>query len=157
MSRDLDALFDECIDRMNGGESLDDCLASFPEHAAKLEPLLRAVCGIQDTCSIIPSASAKSAGRLQLDAALAGRKRELRRLQRKPRLPFGWPRAWAALAVVLVLSLLGFGLHLMVTPGEPPIVAHSNFRMLLSHEANAIGNFTSRHVTRTGIGLLRRG
>jgi hypothetical protein len=63
MGKDLDVLLDNCIDRINEGELLEECLASYPEQARELEPLLRAMFDIRDTCSTMPTASAKSVTR----------------------------------------------------------------------------------------------
>ncbi|GAI24108.1 unnamed protein product, partial [marine sediment metagenome] len=69
---------------------------------------------------------------------------------------FSWSRAWATVAIVLVLALIGFGLHWMLTP-EAPVVAQANFRVLLSDQENAIGDFESLEVTITSIRMLRGG
>jgi len=60
-------------------------------------------------------------------------------------------------SIVLVLALVGFGLHGMLTPGVAPVVAQDNFRLLLSDDENAIGDFESLEVTITSIGVLRGG
>ncbi len=41
-SRDFDSALDRCLDALITGESIESCLALFPEHAAELEPLLLA-------------------------------------------------------------------------------------------------------------------
>ena len=157
MSKELNVLLDTCIDRMNEGESLEVCLACYPAYAEELEPLLRAMYGIRDTCSTMPGATAKSAARQRLDAALVDSERGFRELRGRPRPLFGWTRAWATVTIVVVLALVGFGLHWMLTPGVAPAVAQGNFRLLLSDEENAIGDFTSLEVTITSIGVLRGG
>ena len=43
MIRTFDTILDECVDRVNRGESIEDCLAGYPEHAEELEPLLSAM------------------------------------------------------------------------------------------------------------------
>jgi len=157
MSKDLDVLLDKCIDRMNEGESLEECLASYPEHAQELEPLLRTMGDVRDTCSTMPRATAKSVVRRRLDAAQVNSDRGLQKRQRRPMPFFGWSRRWATVAIVLVAALVGFGLYWMLTPREAPVVAQANFRLLLSDEENAISDFDSLEVTITGIGMLRGG
>ncbi len=157
MSKDLNILLDKCIDRMNAGESLEECLTSYPEQAEELRPLLQATYNIRDACSPIPGATAKSAVRQRLDAALVNSERGLRKPQRRPTPFFGWARAWATVSIVLVLALIGFGLNWALTPGIAPVVAQDNFRLLLSDEENAIGDFESLEVTITSIGVLRGG
>ncbi|MFQ6121640.1 MAG: DUF4382 domain-containing protein [Dehalococcoidales bacterium] len=157
MNKDLNILLDKCIDRMNEGDSLEECLASYPEQAKDLEPLLRAIWDVRDACSPMPRATAKSAARQRLDAALVNSDRRLQERQRRTMPLFGWPRALATAAAVLVLVLMGFGLHWMLTPGVAPVVAQANFRLLLSDQENAIGDFESLEVTITSIGMLRAG
>ncbi len=163
MTKDLDALLDKCIDRMNEGESLEECLASYPEQAEELEPLLRAMCDTRDACSDMPRPTAKSAVRQRLDAALVNSERGLRKPQRRPMPLFGWARVWAAVAIVLVLAVISFGLNRILTPEvappgvAPPVIAQANFRLLLSDEENAIGDFESLEVAITSIGVLRGG
>jgi len=41
MAKNLEGILDECVDRINLGEKLEDCLVSYPEYVAELEPLLR--------------------------------------------------------------------------------------------------------------------
>jgi hypothetical protein len=164
MNKELDTLLDKCIDRMNEGESLEECLASYPEHARELEPLLRAMWDFRDTCSTMPRATARSVVRQRLDAALVNSETRVRKPQRRPIPLFGWSRAWAAVALALVLAVIGFGLNWMLAPqeappapGVAPVVAQPNFRLLLSDEENAIGDFKSLEVTITSIGMLRGG
>ncbi len=43
MTDNLDEILDECLDRISRGESLDACLADYPEYVGQLEPLLQAM------------------------------------------------------------------------------------------------------------------
>ncbi len=57
-----------------------------------------------------------------------------------------------------MLALIGFGLYgILTTEVAPPVLAQANFRLLLSDEENAIGDFESLEVTVTSIGMLRAG
>ena len=124
MSKNWDILLDKCIDRMNEGASLEDCLAEHPEHAEELEPLLRALCDARDTCSTMPGATAKSIVRRRLDAALVDSDWSAWRSQPRPSLLFGWARTKAALAIILVLALFSTGLFWALRPGEAPVLAN---------------------------------
>lgn len=124
MSKDWDILLDKCIDRMNEGASLEDCIAEHPEHAEELEPLLRALCDARDTCSTMPRATAKSVVRRRLDAALVDLDGSVQQSHWRPSLLFGWSRTKAALAVILVLALIGTGLFWALKPGVTPVIAH---------------------------------
>jgi hypothetical protein len=61
--KDFNQILDECIDRINQGENLESCLKSYPGIAKELEPLLRAMTGLQSTYSFTPSDDAKRAAR----------------------------------------------------------------------------------------------
>lgn len=124
MSKDWDILLDKCIDRMNEGASLEDCLAEHPEHAEELEPLLRALCDARDTCSTMPGATAKSVMRRRLDAVLVDSDGSVQKSYWRPSLLFGWSRTKAALAIVLVLALIGSGLFWALKPGVTSVLAH---------------------------------
>ena len=124
MSKDWDILLDKCIDRMNEGASLEDCIAEHPEHAEELEPLLRALCDARDTCSTMPRATAKSVIRRRLDAALVDADGNVQKSHRRPSLLFGWSRTKAALAIVLMLALIGTGLFWALKPEVTPALAH---------------------------------
>ena len=157
MSGDLDALLDECIDRINRGESIEECLAGYPEHAVELEPLLRAVLDIRDACSPIPSLAAKAEARRRLDAALAAQ-REVPKHRRALVPLFGRPRAQAFALVLSVLAIIGIVAWALIPPGGPgPVVAQANFRLLISDEANAIDDFESLEVTISSIWVHRAG
>jgi hypothetical protein len=155
MIRTFDEILDECVDRMNRGESLEDCLAGHPEQAQELEPLLRAMFDTRTACAFRPSSEAKMAARRRFNAALADvqRKRE----DRRPLVPrmLAWP-TWAAAAAALAVILIAyFG----VNPGQTPIVPgpqpdpEGTFAFLISDEVNAIGDFQSLEVTISKIGL----
>ena len=156
MSKSFDEIFDECVDRINHGEGLEECLASYPEYAEELEPALRTLLHVCGAYSFSPSSSAKMKAKRQFQAALG--KLEQERRERRPVSPklFGWSRAWVTVAAVLVLAVIGyFGLRPVLFPGEP--LSQGNFVFLISDEVNAIEDFTSLDVTITGIGLLQEG
>ena len=71
MNTQLIGLLEQCIDRINEGESVEVCLASYPEHAKELEPLLQVLCDARNACSTTPSTKAITATRQRLNAAIA--------------------------------------------------------------------------------------
>lgn len=112
----LDEALNDCLERMRRGESLDACLARYPQHAADLEPLLRVGQMLRAAPPAI-SAEAFSRGRTQLrDAALAAPsvpwERRLGRTLRGLALPLGL--AVAMLAMVLIAAAAWRS-----APGEP--------------------------------------
>ena len=70
MANNFDKILDECIDRINRGDSLEACLTDYPEYVEQLEPLLQAMLQTKKAYSFEPSASAKRAGRQHFNTAL---------------------------------------------------------------------------------------
>lgn len=119
MSENMDRILDECIDRLNGGASVEECLGLYPEYAEELEPLLRAISELHAESALVPSVSAKMSGRQQL---LQERAR-LAAESDKPRVfffqnLFTQPRLWAPAAAILIVILLGFGLSTIFMTGN---------------------------------------
>ena len=54
MADHLLTILDDCLALREAGASIDDCLALYPEHAAELAPLLRAVARLQATTTTAP-------------------------------------------------------------------------------------------------------
>jgi len=182
MTDDFEKILDNCIDRLNRGESLDSCLADYPVYAEQLIPLLQAMLTAQEAYSFVPSPDAKRANKGHFNAALEDlvRKREERKqwfawLQ-------GWSRVWVSVAVILIIAVIGyFGIKPALTPGEsvtqpdpgyvtpdlqpsptllvvfPQPSPEGNFAFLISDDVNAIGDFNSVIVSISKISLLKRG
>ena len=171
MSDNFDKTLDECINRINRGESLESCLADYPEYVEQLEPLLQAMLQTKEAYSFVPSANAKRIARQRFNAALESleRKREVR----QPLFPWlqGWSGVLSTAAVVVIIALIGyFGLRPMFfppgtipQPGPTPIIPspqpnpEGNFIFLISDDVNAIADFKSFNVTISKIGLLPSG
>lgn len=124
MSNDFDKILDECIDRINSGQSVEECLNLYPEFAVELEPSLRAISDFQSEVAFVPSETAKLKGRqqfLQERARLDAERHEsnVPFLQRF----FGQPKLWAPVAAALIVILLGFGFSSMFgsDDGDEPI------------------------------------
>jgi hypothetical protein len=156
MSKDFDLVIDECIDRMNSGESVEQCLARYPKYAAELGPMLLTLRDTGDICSTMPGAEARSKVKQQIESAAMTSNTSSHSSRRI--LPvFGWPKVRATVAVVFVLALVGFGLYWTVGRDVTPVIAQTNFRLLLSDDPNAIADFSSLKVTISRIGVLRGG
>ena len=165
MADELERILDECIDRIGRGESPEKCLGDYPEHAKKLEPLLRAMTQTKAAYSFVPSADAKRTARLRFYAALE-----------KQRQPSLWERViahrlvWATLASIMVVTMIGYVTlrSTVFSPGAPPAAelpivnipgpsAAGNFVFLVSDEVNAIADFSHLSVTIEKVGLLQGG
>ncbi len=109
---EFDLVLDECIDSMRRGHSVEQCLALHPEHAAQLEPLLRAAEATRTAYSFQPSETAMRRARAHLEKALL--ESSDRRRESTLRSVFGGllrPRpmpvaAIASLAVIALTALL---------------------------------------------------
>jgi len=144
MTDNLDKIVDECIDRINRGESVAACLTDYPEYSEELGPLLSAILETKTAYSFTPSAQAKNFHRQRFTAALVVSRE--RREKRQPIFPLilGWSKIWATAAAIIVIGLLGyFGLRPALMP--PVMIAQpnleGNFVFLVSDEVNAISDF----------------
>lgn len=108
MAKKLENIFNECLERILQGESVESCLESYPKEAAQLEPLLRTALGFSwRASSLQPRPEFKARARVRLEEAQVHAKQ-----QRQPYRPrfFAWQRSWAfALTVVLVILFAGAG------------------------------------------------
>ncbi len=171
MANNFDRILDECIDRINHGERLEACVADYPEYVDQLEPLLRSMLQTKEAYSFVPSASAKRVARQHFNTALD--RVERKHWEKQPLFTrvFARPMAWATVAAVLLIALIGYvGLRPVLFPGEPipqpgPVSVtpspqpspEGNFVFLISDDVNAIGDFESVNVAISKIGLLPDG
>ena len=157
--KDFDVVLDECVDRLNRGENIAACLADFPQHAAELEPLLKAMTGTKTAFSFTPSADAKRTARERFHAAMAKR-RETSFWQNLFAHRFALTAA-AAVIVVAFAAFLAFRTPVFQQPTPTITVAapnaEGNFAFLVSDEVNAISDFSDLKVTIEKVGLLQGG
>ena len=109
MKKRFDDTLDTCLDRvMAKGYTIEQCLESYPEQAAELEPLLRAaLSAVKASSPIEPRSEYKTIAKNRLLLALEAK--EKKKIERRTPL-WRWQRRWAvALAAVLVLILIGVG------------------------------------------------
>lgn len=144
MKDKLDKILDECIDRINRGESIETCLADYPQYREALGPLLSATLETKTAYSFTPSLRAKNFHRQRFNAALVALRE--RHERRQPLLPqiLGWSKVWAPVAAAIVITLVGyFGLRPALMP--PVMIAQpnpeGNFAFLVSDEVNAVSDF----------------
>ena len=71
MSKAIDEILAECLERMESGASLNSCLADFPEQAAELEPLLRMTEQMKHLTKAGPRPAFARSARLDLEAQLS--------------------------------------------------------------------------------------
>lgn len=160
MAEEFDIILDKCIDRINRGEKIEDCLADYPEYSRELEPLLKSMLITKNAYSFEPRAFAKERSWQQFSAAL----RESDRRQEKSWLTFPWifgkARAWAVVTAAMVIALVSYFVITQLTPPGvivPETNPEGNFAFLISDAPNAIDDFESLNLTISKIGLHQKG
>jgi len=114
--RELNNILDECLDRLLvKGETIEQCLASYPGRAGELAPLLQTAVMVSEVTTIQPRADFRARARYQMHT-------ELQTMGRKPkRSLFGWMPRWATvLAIVLAVMLAGSGTVAAASQGSMP-------------------------------------
>jgi hypothetical protein len=102
MKQDFNNILNECLERLLKGETIEQCLKSYPGQAAELEPLLKTALAAKRVSAIRPRAEFKARARYQFRSAL--------REAGKSRPAFSWFPRWATVATIaLVLLLVGSG------------------------------------------------
>ncbi len=102
---EFDNILDECLERVLKGETVEACLASYPEHGTELEPLLRTASDAKTAAAIKPRPEFRQRAALDYQAAI----REMP--ERKAGWPVFWQRRWVgALAGVIIVLLAGTGI-----------------------------------------------
>ncbi len=110
MAEKLENIFNECLDRVFQGESIESCLQRYPQEAAQLEPLLRTAFGFSwRTKAINPRPEFKARTRSQVRFYAANLHATQARQPQHTGL-FTWQRAWAvALTAIMLLVFTGVG------------------------------------------------
>ena len=117
-SEKFDQILDEVIDRIAQGESVDDCLQDYPEHAKELEPLLRVASRAYSDSDLEPRPEFKK-GLLAQTSILPNRKRPRAEPRRLPL--FSWQLRWVAATVaVLILLMVGASGTAAASSGSMP-------------------------------------
>ncbi len=104
-SKEFDNILDECLEQLLvKGETIEQCLQSYPEQAAELEPLLQTALAAGKAVDFQPRPEFRAKARYQFRAAL----REMEGGGRHSL--FGWFPRWAtSVAIVLVVLVAGSG------------------------------------------------
>lgn len=146
MNEDFDRILDECVDRINGGDTLADCLSDYPAYSEKLRPLLQSMHDVQKVYAFTPSADSKRAARQELHAALGKRTRCV--TAASPLLRLISRRAFWATVALLILAIVG-SLVVRSAFNARALVASpdGNFAFLISDEPNDVNDFEYLDVT----------
>ena len=107
-SRSFAEILDECVDRVVvRGESVEDCIRDFPEHARELREALSAGAAVSEAFAFLPDADRKRTARLRLHEAIerGSRRRSWWRLP-LVRVAGGGPRL-ATVALIALVAVVG--------------------------------------------------
>ncbi|MFC1980930.1 DUF4382 domain-containing protein [Chloroflexota bacterium] len=178
MSIEFDNILDECIDLINSGETLEACLAKYPDYAEQIEPLLKVIVQTREAYSFEVSRTAKVAARQRFNTALDEIERSHEERHDVLSWLFGSAKVWAPAVIVMVIALVSFFTFRPILfppepfpapgptpvtpapqPGSPSVIpvpqpsTAGNFVFLISDEVNAIGDFQSLNITIEKVGL----
>ena len=113
--KEFDNILEECLERvLTRGESVEQCLASYPEQAAELEPMLQTALLAKKAADIKPRPEFRDRARYQFQAAL--RDMELKRERRS----FGWQPRWATVVIAVVVLLVAGSSTVMAAGNSMP-------------------------------------
>ncbi len=116
MAGRFDDILSDCTERLLQGESVEQCLARYPEQAAELEPLLRVAAAARRTSSAVeprPEFKARVRHEVQSQLRSEGRKPEAKRTP-----ALHWMPRWAMAAVTLVFVVLLAGTTTVAASSE---------------------------------------
>lgn len=118
--RSIEDILDECLDRLQAGESVEACLARYPVEAAELEPLLRAAVTLT-TARLQPRPEFRQTAKHRFQGAVRmERERRAARAGWTGLLSLPWARTWiGAAAAVLLLFVLGSGTMIVSAESLP--------------------------------------
>lgn len=107
MTRKIEDILDNCLERIFKSESIEDCLKAYPKQAPELEPLLKtSLVFMQRSSAIQPDPEFKARVHSQLQAMLYAKQKKA---ERRARIPI-WHRRWAlAMTAILGFLLIGVG------------------------------------------------
>ncbi|MFC1937701.1 DUF5667 domain-containing protein [Chloroflexota bacterium] len=112
-SERFDDVLNDCLDRLLlYGDTVEQCLTSYPEHAEELKPLLKTAAATRQVSAIQPRPEFKARARYQFRAAL----REMESRRGFPLLR--WLPQWAAMATMVLVFLVVAGSGTVVAAGN---------------------------------------
>ena len=114
-NKEFDNIFNECLERLLlKGESLEQCLARYPEQAAELKPLLETALAAREASNIQPRPEFRARARYQFRSALK------ERAAGKSSPSWSWFPRWATVVVIVLgLVMVGSGTVLAADSSMP--------------------------------------
>lgn len=115
MTSDLATILEDCLNRLDQGETLQACLLHYPEQAGELKLLLGTAAMLEEQVKVRPSAAFRARTQAQLYAHMDAHPQPSRQWRK---VPFSIPRLAFALAVLfLAFMLTGTALAQSALPG----------------------------------------
>jgi len=100
---EFDNILSECLERVLArGETIEQCLAGYPEQAAALEPLLQTALYTRQTLDIKPRPEFRDRARYQMRVAL----QEMAEKKERRFSFFSWQPRWATAVVAVLIFLM---------------------------------------------------
>ena len=103
MAERFEDILSECIDRVLQGETVEQCLAGYPEQARELEPLLRTAVAAREASAVESRPEFKAQVRYQIHSRLSAGGRKT---AQKGMPVLGWVPRWAVVVAVMFLVIL---------------------------------------------------
>lgn len=108
--RKFDDILNECLERiLLKGETIEQCLQSYPEYASELEPLLQTSTFAKQTMAVKPRPEFKEKARSQFQLAVREKVRKAHKENQPVHSLFRQPRYALVVAMVLAILLTGGG------------------------------------------------
>ena len=143
MNNDLETILDICLNQIEeGGSSIDECLALYPDHAAQLKPLLMAATRLSRARDVMPDPAYRRRARSQLNAFMQ------QNPQRKRVSPVLWRLAVGFVTMMMLFLASGTAFAQQALPGD----AFYNWKLTSEH----IWRLTSRDQLAVDLTLSNR-
>ena len=111
---EYESILETCIEQIaNGGSSLEECLARFPNHAAELEPILSAATRLKQVRNVKPPPFLRARIRAQVNQTIEAKPRHRRGLPK-----FFWRMALNVGLLLLTLAMTNTVFAQSALPGE---------------------------------------
>jgi len=102
---DFDNILNECLDRMINGETIEQCLALYPQYAKELEPLLKTAQETRTAAAIKPSSWFRQRAGIEFQEAIRSMPVKTARAPGG----FKWRVRWVAPLAALLVLVAGVG------------------------------------------------
>ena len=118
MNKGFENILDACIDHIAlEGDRVENCVKSYPEQEAGLEPLLRVAVSMKNLASVQPRPEFQQAAKARLLTALARQKEKEKRHSWSV---WKWHRRWAIAVAALLILLVASGGTVLASSNSLP-------------------------------------